>query len=103
MSHHHHNIERDRKNFYKEKENAASMSRLSTGAYRERHSIQEKRMLRVSFEQIKEADPLGLKRKFKVGKDDSFLSHFYTVFALIPIGMVLGGLFYTLFVISPKT
>lgn len=78
------------------------MSRLSTG-YREKHSISEKRMLRVSFTQVTEADPLGLRRKYKVGKDDTFLSHFYTVFSLIPIGLVLGALFYGLFAISPKT
>jgi hypothetical protein len=77
-------------------------SRISMG-YKEKASVTEKRMLRVSFEGVRNADPLGLERKFKNAKDESFLRSFYTTFSLVPIGLILGLLFYSLYYISPKT
>lgn len=36
----------------------------STGSRMEKHSLREKRMLRVSFNQITDVDPLGLRKKY---------------------------------------
>jgi hypothetical protein len=72
-------------------------------AYKEKSSVVEKRMLRVSFEGVRNADPLGLEKNFKNARNESFLRSFYTTFSLIPIGLVLGILFYSLWFVSPKT
>lgn len=77
-------------------------SRVSLG-YKEKSSVVEKRMLRVSFEGIRNADPLNLEKRFKNARDENFLRSFYTTFSMIPIGLVLGLLFYSLWFIAPKT
>ena len=48
---------------------AGGSSRISMG-YKEKSSVTEKRMLRVSFEGIRNADPLGLEKKFKNARDE---------------------------------
>jgi hypothetical protein len=48
---------------------AGGSSRISN-AFKEKSSVTEKRMLRVSFEGIRNADPLGLEKKFKNAKDE---------------------------------
>jgi hypothetical protein len=75
----------------------------STGSRVERHSLREKRMLRVSFNQITDVDPLGLKKKYVNAQDHQYLESFYTTCALIPITVILGTLFYGLWFMSPNT
>lgn len=41
----------------------------STGSRVEKHSLREKRMLRVSFNQITDVDPLGLRKKYVNAQD----------------------------------
>ena len=53
----------------KRSSNTGVSSRLSIG-YKEKSSVTEKRMLRVSFEGVRNADPLGLEKRFKNGKDE---------------------------------
>jgi hypothetical protein len=48
---------------------AGGSSRVSLG-YKEKSSVTEKRMLRVSFEGVRNADLLGLEKRFKNGKDE---------------------------------
>ena len=84
------------------KSSSGFQSRKSIG-YKEKGSLVEKRMLRVSFEGIRNADPLNLEKRFRNAKDEQFLRSFYTTFSLIPIGLVLGLLFYSLWFVSPKT
>ena len=84
------------------KRSLGGSSRVSIG-YKEKSSVTEKRMLRVSFEGVRNADPLGLEKNFKNARDEQFLRSFYTTCSMIPIGLVLGMLFYSLWFISPKT
>ena len=74
-------------------------------------------MLRVSFQRIRELDLLGVERRYKLKQgpgsrksttlsmieNERFLIKFYTCCALIPIGIVLGVLFYSLWYVSPKS
>jgi hypothetical protein len=75
----------------------------SSLGYKEKSSLREKRMLRVSFEGVRNADPLNLEKRFRNARDEQFLRSFYTTFSLIPIGLILGLLFYSLWFVSPKT
>ena len=72
-----------------------------SSGYKEKHSLQERRMLRVSFEQIKDYDMFGLKKSFPDPRDDQFLRTFYTVCSIIPISFILALLFYMLWFVSP--
>ena len=51
------------------KRSLGGSSRVSLG-YKEKSSVTEKRMLRVSFEGVRNADPLGLERRFKNARDE---------------------------------
>ena len=90
---------------------------VSNSSFKEKNSIQERRMLRVSFQRIRELDLLGVERRYRLKQDpesrksttlsmienERFLIKFYTCCALIPIGFVLGVLFYSLWYVSPKS
>lgn len=58
-------------------------------------------MLRVSFAQIKDWDPLDIRNTYE--PSDSFLDRFYTTCASVPITFILAVLFYSLWFISPKS
>ena len=75
-------------------------------------------MLRVSFQRIRELDLFGIERRYKYknqsksGKksgtmnaiqNERFMIKFYTCCALIPIGMILAAVFYSLWYVSPKS
>jgi hypothetical protein len=77
-------------------------NRISLG-YKEKSSLVEKRMLRISFEGIRNADPFNLEKRFRNARDEQFLRSFYTTCSMIPIGLILGLLFYSLWFVSPKT
>ena len=74
----------------------------SNTGFKEKHNIGEKRMLRFSFDQIKDMDPLSIRKKY-VNADYQFQDTFYTTCASIPIALILGFLFYSLWFISPKS
>ena len=90
---------------------------VSNSSFKEKNSIQERRMLRVSFQRIRELDLLGVERRYRLKQkaegrksttltmieNERFLIKFYTCCALIPIGIVLGVLFYSLWYVSPKS
>lgn len=90
---------------------------VSNSSFKEKNSMQERRMLRVSFQRIRELDLLGVERRYRLKRpptgrksttlsmieNERFLVKFYTCCALIPIGLVLGALFYSLWYVSPKS
>ena len=57
----------------------------------------------MSFHQVKEMDPLNLKKKYKNARSDEILESFYTICSIIPIMTILSILFYSLWFVSPKT
>ena len=79
-----------------------SENRQDNGHYQERHSLTEKRMLRLSFDDIKKKDPFNLRYRHSVANDD-YLDKFYTRCSLIPLSIVLALLFYFLWYISPNS
>lgn len=75
-------------------------------------------MLRVSFQRIRELDLFGIERKYRVRRNpnsrrksgamnmienEKFMIKFYTCCAIVPIGIILGVLFYSLWYLSPKS
>ena len=78
-------------------------SYASAASFKEKNNMQEKRMLRMSFHQVKEMDPLNLKKKFRNARNDEFLESFYTTCSILPIMIVLSILFYSLWFVSPKS
>ena len=95
------------------------LSSYSNGIYTEKHSIEERRMLRISFDQVRYLDPLNLEKNYvldpasldleeRFGKryaiaNETFLQKFYTVCSFIPICSLLAFLCYTLWFFSPQT
>jgi hypothetical protein len=90
----------------------------SNSKYHEKHSIEERRMLRLSFDQIRYLDPLNIEKKYLIdpqsldieersGKkyaiaNETFLHKFYTVFSFIPIFLTLAALCFVMWFFSPK-
>lgn len=75
-------------------------------------------MLRVSFQRIRELDLFGIERRYKYKnqsktekksgtmnaiQNERFMIKFYTCCALIPIGIILAAVFYSLWYVSPKS
>ena len=75
----------------------------SRSSHVEKHSIREKRMLRISFADVQRLDPLGLRSKYANAASEEFLERFYTVCSIIPITVILGFLFYGLWFMSPNS
>lgn len=88
---------------------------VSNSSFKEKNSIQERRFLRVSFQRIRELDLLGVEKRYRLKQKsegrksttlsmieyERFLIKFYTCCGLIPIGIILGVLFYCLWWVSP--
>ena len=86
-------------------------------SYVERKTLTERHFLSISFQGIRDRDPLNIQDRYRKKQrandnqshlvlahaNEKYLVRFYTCFTMIPIFLILGTLFYSFWYLSPKS